>query len=170
MNTSTLLLMALLAPLIGAVLILLSARKPNLRESFTLLSAASLIVIVFSLLPQVISGARPELELFELFPGMNIGFRLEPLGMLFACIASLLWPVNSIYSIGYMRGNDEKHQTRFYICFAIAIASTMGIALSANLVTLFIFYEMLTLSTYPLVTHKGTEDAKQSGRVYLGIL
>ena len=105
-----------------------------------------------------------------MFAGMSIGFRIEPLGMLFACIASLLWLINSIYSIGYMRGNNEKNQTRFYICFAIAIASTIGIAYSANLMTLFLFYETLTLSTYPLVTHKGNEEAKQSGRIYLGIL
>ena len=170
MTTSTMLLLALVVPLIGAVLILVADRKPNLREAFTLISAASLLIIVYSLLPEVINGARPELELFQLFPGMTISFRLEPLGMLFACIASLLWPINSIYSIGYMRGNQEKKQTRFYICFAIAIASTMGIAFSANLVTLFIFYEALTLSTYPLVTHKGNDEAKRSARVYLGIL
>jgi len=85
-------------------------------------------------------------------------------------VASSLWIVNSIYSIGYMRGNDEKHQTRFYVCFAIAIASTMGLAYSANLFTLFVLYEALTLSTYPLVTHAGTESAMRAGRVYLGIL
>lgn len=90
--------------------------------------------------------------------------------MTFACVAALLWPLNSLYSIGYMRGNQEQHQTRFYICFAIAIASTIGIAFAGNLLTLFIFYEALTLSTYPLVTHKGTEEAKQAGRLYLGIL
>ena len=90
--------------------------------------------------------------------------------MLFACVAALLWPVNTLYSIGYMRGNNEQHQTRFYICFAIALSSTMGIAMAGNLLTLFICYEVLTLSTYPLVTHKGNEDAKKAGRVYLGIL
>jgi multicomponent Na+:H+ antiporter subunit D len=69
-----------------------------------------------------------------------------------------------------MRANQESHQTRFYVCFAIAIASTMGVALAGNLLTLFIFYEAISLSTYPLVTHKGTSDAIQAGRVYLGIL
>ena len=115
MSQSSILLLPLLIPLLGALLILIAASKPNLRETFTLVSAACLIIVVFSLLPDVINGARPELMLFELVPGINVGFRLEPLGMLFACIASLLWPVNSIYSIGYMRGNNEKHQTRFYI-------------------------------------------------------
>lgn len=90
--------------------------------------------------------------------------------MLFACIASFLWIVTSVYSIGYMRGNDEQHQTRFYICFAIAISSVMGLAFSANMFTLFIFYEVLTLSTYPLVTHSGTPEAMRAGRTYLGLL
>ena len=80
--------------------------------------------------------------------------------MLFALVASGLWIVNSIYSIGYMRGNDETHQTRFYVCFALALAATMGIAFAGNLLTLFLFYEVLTLVTYPLVTHHGTEDAR----------
>ncbi|MGF1525792.1 MAG: proton-conducting transporter membrane subunit [Candidatus Competibacterales bacterium] len=90
--------------------------------------------------------------------------------MLFAAIAAGLWPLNSLYSIGYMRGNDEKHQTRFYVCFAIAIASALGVAFAGNLLTLFICYEALTLSTYPLVTHKGNADAVRAGRIYLGLL
>ena len=69
-----------------------------------------------------------------------------------------------------MNANKEKHLARFYICFCIAMAAVMGIAYAENLLTLFIFYEVLTLSTYPLVSHKGTNDAKQGARVYLGIL
>ncbi|MEX2352801.1 MAG: proton-conducting transporter membrane subunit, partial [Gammaproteobacteria bacterium] len=106
----------------------------------------------------------------ELFPGIHLQLLLEPLGMLFALVAGILWIVTSIYAIGYMRGHHEKNQTRFYMCFAIAISATMGVAFSANLVTLFIFYEILTLSTYPLVTHAGTPEAKRAGRTYLGIL
>ena len=105
-----------------------------------------------------------------MLPGLPIAFEVEPLGMLFALIASGLWIVNSLYSIGYMRGNDEAHQTRFYVCFALALAATMGIAFAGNLFTLFVFYELLTLVTYPLVTHHGTEEARRGGRVYLGLL
>ena len=90
--------------------------------------------------------------------------------MLFAALASGLWLINSLYSIGYMRGNKEQHQTRFYTCFAIALGATMGIAFAANLITLFLFYEILTLSTYPLVSHKGDEKTVRSARVYLGVL
>ncbi len=170
MSHSSLILLSLMVPLIAALLIGITGRQANVREACTLTAAIVLIALVYSLLPEILAGARPEFVLFEMFAGMNIGFRIEPLGMLFACIASLLWLINSVYSIGYMRGNNEQKQTRFYICFAIAIGSTIGIAFSANLMTLFLFYEMLTLSTYPLVTHKGNEEAKQSGRMYLGIL
>ncbi|MGI9320765.1 MAG: proton-conducting transporter membrane subunit, partial [Thiogranum sp.] len=99
-----------------------------------------------------------------------IAFEIEALGMLFALVAGLLWVVTSIYSIGYMRSHNEQNQTRFFAAFAVSIAATMGIAFSANLVTLFFFYELLTLATYPLVTHAGTPEAKRGGRVYLGIL
>jgi multicomponent Na+:H+ antiporter subunit D len=103
-------------------------------------------------------------------PELTLRFRLEPLGMIYAGVAALLWPVNSLYSIGYMRGNHEKNQTRFYVCFALSISAALGIAFSGNLLTLFAFYEVLTFSTYPLVTHKGSAEAMKAGRVYLGIL
>lgn len=167
---TTRLLLALIIPLVGAVLIGLSHRRPNQREAATLITTVLLALDVFSLLPEVLAGASPAVSLGELLPGIDLAFRIEPLGMLFACIASFLWIVTSVYSIGYMRGNDEQHQTRFYICFAIAISSVMGLAFSANMFTLFIFYEVLTLSTYPLVTHSGTPEAMRAGRTYLGLL
>ena len=115
-------------------------------------------------------GGRPFVRIAEIVPGVEIAFRVEPLGMLFAALASGLWIVNSIYSIGYMRGNKESKQTRFYVFFALSLAATIGIAFAANLFTLFLFYEALTLSTYPLVSHKGDEKTVRSARVYLGIL
>lgn len=161
---------ALLTPLAGAVLIVLSHRHPNVRETVTLVTGGALFLTVASLVPDVFAGASPEAGGFVIAPGLEITFRLEPLGMLFALVASGLWLVNSIYSIGYMRGNKEHRQTMFYACFAVAIGATMGVAFSANLVTLFLFYEVLTLSTYPLVTHKATEEAVRGGRIYLMIL
>jgi multicomponent Na+:H+ antiporter subunit D len=161
---------ALLVPTAGAGLIWACGRRPNLRESMTLLSAALLFVTVLQLLPGVLAGERPELVLFDMLPGIALAFRVEPLGMLFALIASGLWIVASVYSIGYMRGNEEEHQTRFYVYFALSLAATVGVAFSANLATLFLTYEALTLVTYPLVTHHGTPEAMRAGRVYLGIL
>ena len=164
-------LAAIFWPLAGALAIALAGRvSANLREAVTMVTAAGLIYIVWGLLPGVYGGARPAVELAEIVPGIEIAFRVEPLGMLFAALASGLWIINSLYSIGYMRGNKEQNQTRFYTCFAIALGATMGIAFAANLLTLFLFYEILTLSTYPLVAHKGDEKTVRSARVYLGVL
>ena len=170
MNSEITIQAALITPLIGAVLIAFSGRWPNLRETITLVTATILFVLVASLYPEIMAGGRPSLVIGEMLPGFSIAFTVEPLGLIFACIASFLWIINSLYSIGYMRANNEKNQTRFYVCFAIALTCTMAIAFSGNMMTLFIFYEALTLCTYPLVTHAGTDKAKKSGRVYLGIL
>lgn len=161
---------ALTVPLLGAVLIGLTGRRPNLRESVTVVTAVTLFGIVLSLLPGVLRGERPELEALEFIPGIKLAFKVEPLGMIYALLASFLWIFNSIYSFGYMRATKEKSQTRFYMCFAIALASVMGIAFAGNLFTLFVFYEVLTFSTYPLVTHKRNAEAVRSGRIYLGFL
>ena len=162
--------LALLLPLVGVGLTLALSRLPNLREGCTLLVGAALLSTVASFVPDLIGGARPTLELFEFMPGFAVAFELEPLGLLFALVASGLWVVTTVYSIGYVRARHEGHQTRFYACFALAIFAAIGVALAANLLTLFVFYELLTLSTYPLVTHHGTEKAMRGGRVYLGIL
>jgi multicomponent Na+:H+ antiporter subunit D len=164
-------LLAILLPLAGAAGIGLAGRvSANVREAVTLLTAGGLALTVWSLLPSVMAGGRPAVTVTELLPGVELAFRVEPLGMLFAALASGLWIVNSLYSIGYMRGNNEKHQTRFYVMFAVSLAATMGVAFAGNLITLFLFYEMLTLSTYPLVSHKGDANTVRSARVYLGIL
>ena len=171
MNAQDTILLALILPLAGAVAIALAGRiNANLRETVTLVTAGGLAATVWSLLPGVMAGERPGVTVTELLPGIEIAFRVEPLGMLFAALASGLWIVNSLYSIGYMRGNNEQNQTRFYVMFAVSLAATMGVAFAGNLITLFLFYEMLTLSTYPLVAHKGDENTVRSARVYLGIL
>ncbi len=170
-------LLAIYIPLIGAFAIALSGRWQNLREGLTLTTAAALLATVVSIVPRVLApnfwagyAKAPALHLAEVVPGVFLELKVEPLGMIFALIASSLWILNSIYSIGYMRANQERNQTRFYVCFALAIASVMGLAFAGNLFTLFVFYEMLTLTTYPLVAHKGTPEALRSARVYLGIL
>lgn len=162
--------LSLLVPAAGAAATALARRAPNLRETLTLVTAALLLACVLQLLPAVSAGARPSWTLLTLLPGLQITFTVEPLGLLFALIASGLWIVSTVYSIGYMRGNREGNQTRFFVCFALAIAATMGIALAGNLFTLFVFYELLTLVTYPLVTHHGDDKARRGGRVYLALL
>ena len=157
-------------PLAGAALVVALGRWPNLREAASLATAGWLFLEVLALLPAVEAGERPAAVLTAVIPEIPIAFEVEPLGMMFALVASFLWIVTTIYSIGYMRGHGESNQTRFYACFAIAIASAIGVAFAANLLTLFVFYEVLTLSTYPLVTHSGTDEARRGGRVYLGVL
>ncbi|HKJ15824.1 MAG TPA: monovalent cation/H+ antiporter subunit D family protein [Xanthomonadales bacterium] len=171
MSESQLMIMAVLVPLFGAVVIAIAGRiSANVREACTLITAGALAWITWSIAPAVYRGGRPEILIHEVIPGIELAFRAEPLGIMFALLASSLWIVNSIYSIGYMRGNNETNQTRFYVLFAVSLAATMGIAFSANLITLFLFYEALTLATYPLVAHKGDPATVKTARIYLGIL
>ncbi|MES1933575.1 NADH dehydrogenase (quinone) [Salinisphaera shabanensis T35B1] len=157
-------------PALMSLLVAGCGRWPNIRESVSVATAAVLFAGIALFIDPVTSGERPSLTLFEVLPGVGLTFTLEPLGLLFALVASGLWPLTTIYAAGYMRGNEEHAQTRFFVCFALAISAAIGIAFSGNLLTLFIFYEMLTLSTYPLVTHHGDVESRNGGRVYLGIL
>ena len=163
-------LLVLLIPLLGTVFIGLFRSRPNLREAATLITGTLLFLVVLSLWPEIMAGGRPHLTLGTPIPGIPLYLEVEPLGYLFSLVASFLWIVTSLYAIGYMRGHHEKNQTRFYIFFAVAISATMGVAFAGNLFTLFLFYEVLTLCTFPLVTHHQTEAAKKAGRIYLGIL
>jgi len=170
MTPETAILAAICLPVLGAVLICLTGSKPNVREAVTLTTAIALFGLVLIVFSSVASGGRPEVTLIEMFPGLSLSFKVEPLGAVFGIIASGLWILTSVYAIGYMRGHHEKNQTRFYACFALALASTIGVAFAGNMLTLFTFYEVLSVCTYPLVTHSGTAEAKRAGRIYLGIL
>jgi multicomponent Na+:H+ antiporter subunit D len=170
LTASLALQLCLLVPLLGAAGIVAAGRWPNLREAVTLVTAGSLFAAVLVVLVGLLNGDMPTVVLAEPVPGIPLALRPEPLGMLFALLASGLWIVTSVYSIGYMRAKREAHQTRFYLCFAIALFGAMGVAFAANLLTLFVFYEVLTLSTYPLVAHSGTPEAVRGARTYLGIL
>lgn len=162
--------LSLAVPALGAVLVALFGRWPNLRETFTIATGLALVMVVVTLVPGVLQGHTPRVVLLEVLPRIPLALKVEPLGLMFALIASMLWVVTSLYSIGYMRGHHERNQTRFYTAFAVAIACTMGVAFAGNMFTLFLFYEALTISTYPLVTHHGTEEARRGGRTYLGVL
>ncbi len=160
-------LAAVLISLVGSIPIMLSGRRPNVRESWTILIALGKVIIVASLLPAVLAGGGFEFTIAEVIPGVPIALRVDAMGMFFALVASLLWLLTSIYSIGYMRALNEHAQTRFYASFAVAISATLGVAFAANLLTLYLFYEILSLSTYPLVTHEQNAEARKSGRKYL---
>jgi multicomponent Na+:H+ antiporter subunit D len=170
MSMQTHYLLMLIIPLLTACGVLALHRRPNLRETVTLAGGASLLLVVLSLASTFDPQAPVTLQLMQPMDGLSLAFRLEPLGLIFALVAGILWPVTSLYAIGYMRAHHEDNQTRFYTAFAVSIFATMAIALSANLLTLFLSYEMLTLFTLPLVTHAGTDKARRAGWTYLGIL
>ena len=171
MDTNEIHLLLCFAIPLFAVFTSATVKHANLRDSLTLIAAGALfanVLKLFSLFKQ--NPENIKLTAWEIFPKISIEFSLEPLGMIFAIVISFLWIVSSLYSIGYMRGNKEKNHNKFFSFFALSIFSAFGIALSSNMMTLFIFYELLTICTYPLVTHSGTDEAKKSGRIYLGVL
>ncbi|NOZ76239.1 MAG: monovalent cation/H+ antiporter subunit D family protein [Euryarchaeota archaeon] len=164
-------LMAVLVSLGAVPLILASKRNPNVREAWTIIAAVLKFAIVASMLPIVLSGNVVEYTLYQfspaLLPGLELKFRADAFGMFFATIASFLWILTSLYSIGYMRSLKEHAQTRYFMCFAVSLSATMGIAFAANLLTLFIFYEILSIITYPLVIHEESREAVWAGKKYL---
>jgi multicomponent Na+:H+ antiporter subunit D len=170
LSLESLLQLSILLPVLATVGIIAAGRRPNLRETVTIATSLAVFYFVIRLYQGLEQGEVISVQWWQLVPGLRLSFTIEPLGMIFALVASFLWIITTVYAIGYMRSHHEQNQTRFYACFAIAIGSVMGIAFAANLFTLFVFYEVLTLSTYPLVTHAGTPEAKKGGRIYLGIL
>jgi len=161
-------LYAVLAPLGGAVLILVTGNKrPNLREAWTLLAALAQCVFVYAMLSPVLQGSVIEYSLVTIYRDTAFMFRVDAFGMVFALLSSFLWVIVSIYSIGYMRSLQEHAQTRYFCCFALALMGAVGVALAGNLITLFMFYEILTISTFPLVVHKETPEAMKAGQKYL---
>ncbi|MCF8029110.1 MAG: monovalent cation/H+ antiporter subunit D family protein [Desulfobacteraceae bacterium] len=152
---------------LAVIPVLISARKPNVREIWTFAAALIKFGIIASMVPAILAGHTLEFTIAPLFAGIAFKLKVDAFGLLFALVASFLWIVTSAYSIGYMRGLDEHSQTRYYCFFAAALSATIGVAFSANLLTLYIFYEILSLSTYPLVTHHQDREARSSGRKYL---
>ncbi|MEO0341947.1 MAG: proton-conducting transporter membrane subunit [Pseudomonadota bacterium] len=170
MGILNLILAVIIVPGLAAFTNWIFAKRPNLRDTLTLLIAFATFGLVLTLFRQVGSASLAPMTLLEVFPGITLAFHVEPLGMMFAMIASGLWILTHIYGVGYMRGNNEKAHAQFFACFAVAISAVMALAFSANLFTLFLFYEVLTVSTYPLVAHKGTAEAIRGARIYIGIL
>lgn len=163
-------LFACLASLLAVIPILLFRKTPNLREAATIGAGALKLAIVLTMLPGILEGKVYEFTFFEAVKGVPLAFRVDSIGMLFALVASSLWILTSFYAIGYMRGAKEAGQTRFFCFFAISLSATLGVAFAANLFTLYVFYEMLSLATYPLVTHHQDKEARSGGRTYLTYL
>ncbi|CCC39727.1 cation:proton antiporter [Haloquadratum walsbyi] len=160
-------LIAVILPAIGIAGIVLSRRYQNIREGATIITAVSTVAIIASLLPAVLAGNVYITNLGSFVPGVAFTLRADALGTLFALLASFLWVITSFYSIGYMRGLDEHAQTRYFASFAGSVSAAIGVAFASNLIILYIFYELLTVATYPLVTHDESDAARAAGRKYL---
>ncbi len=176
-------LLAISCPFICVFLIMLFRKRPNIREGCTIFASILQFLIIISMAPIIVAGNVIECQLFTIFTGLDFVFRVDAFGLIFAITSSFLWILVSSYSIGYMRTLREHAQTRYYACFALAIFGAVGIALSQNLITMYFFYEALTVSTYPLVAHNGlpewghkaeeseeAEEARFAGRKYLAYL
>jgi multicomponent Na+:H+ antiporter subunit D len=161
------LLLAVLAPLLGAGLIMATGKRPNVREAVSFLAAVTLFSITVSLVPAVRAGKTLHFTIFELLPNLSVSLRADPLSMIFAVAASFLWVLTVFYSAGYMRGLEEHAQTRFSTCFALALFGAIGCAFSDNLLTLYLFYEIVSVTTYPLVAHHQDDEGYEGGQKYL---
>ena len=164
-------LFVILCPAIAAALILASRNQPNIREGWTIAASLATFLLVLSMAPEILKGETIKYILFQpMFKNIYIGFKVDAFGEIFAITTSSLWILVSIYSIGYMRALKEHAQTRYYFAFCLAIFGAIGVALSANLLTMFIFYEIITVSTYPLVIHEQTPEALRAGHKYFAYL
>jgi len=160
-------LLAVLASLLAVPLILKTGDRPNVREFWSILAGIVKFSLVMSMAPAIFSGHTIEYTLVSgFYQGIDIKFRVDAFGLLFATVSSFLWIVTTCYSIGYMRAGKEHAQTRYYSCFAVSLSATIGVAFSANLVTLFVFYEILSLATVPLVGHEETPEAIEGAKKY----
>ena len=170
MSVETALKIGIFAPLITALLVPFLAVRVNFRDAAGPIGGVVSFIAALHVAHDVLQGGVPEWTILTIADGLSLSFKVTPLGAIFGMVASGLWILAALYTTGYMRGNHESHQTRFAICYAIAVHAAIAIAWSGNLMVLFIFYEILTFSTYPLVTHKESQEAIRAGRLYMAIL
>lgn len=166
-NTPSLIFVTTAIPMVTALFIMFSGKRPNIRESWAVIGAVLTFLSVVNLLPLVFQGVHPEHTFFTLYSGISVKFRLDGMGLLFAGTSSFLWILAAFYCVGYMRGLNEHAQTRFYVCYAISVGGAMGAAFAGNLFTLYLFYEIVSIATYPLVMHHQDEEGYEGGKKYI---
>jgi len=159
--------LAVIIPLIGALVVMTMNNRPNLREAISSCASVLLFITVLSFIPALKAGHTLVYPVFNILPGLSITLRADGFSMIFAMVASSLWMIAVFYSMGYMRAHDEPCQTRFNACFALAIFGAIGVALSDNLFTLYLFYEIVSICTYPLVAHHQDEEGYSGARKYI---
>ena len=165
---SSKLLVAILVPLFGSLAVMLTGKKhPNLRESCSVTAAVLMFAIIASMVPDILAGRTLHYGIFKILPGITVTLRADAFSMIFALAASFLWILAAFYSMGYMRGLNEHAQTRFNACFALSLFGAMGVAFSDNLFTLYLFYEIVSICTYPLVAHHQDQEGYDGARKYI---
>ncbi|MDR9405650.1 MAG: proton-conducting transporter membrane subunit [Spiribacter sp.] len=157
-------------PFLGALAIALAASRPTLRDTLCWIFPVPFFIAIVGMVDPVVSGVEPTHHLLTLLPGLDVAFAVRPLGLTFTLLASTLWLLATPYALGYMKHGGYEHIGRFMACYAIALGAVAGIAFAENLLTLYLFYEILSISTYPLVAHTGTEKARRGARTYLALL
>jgi multicomponent Na+:H+ antiporter subunit D len=148
----------------GCVIFFLGEESHRLRTALNLFGAGMKIVLVAVLLEGVFSGETFEWS-WEMAPGVVLALGADANSVLFVTLSSVLWLLTTIYAVGYLE--DSPNRSRFFGFFSLCVTATVGIALAANLITFLVFYELLTISTFPLVVHRGTQKATRAGVVYL---
>ena len=165
---SSKLLFAILTPLVGTLGVMLCGEKrPNLREACSVVAAVTMFLIIYSMVPEVLAGSTYKFNMFNIIAGVSVTLRADAFSMIFALAASFLWILAAFYSMGYMRSLEEHAQTRFNACFALALFGAMGVAFSDNLFTMYLFYEIVSVCTYPLVAHHQDEEGYAGARKYI---
>ena len=142
-------------------------KTPNAREGVSFIAAALTFLFMLWITPGVLRGEINTFTLFTILPGITVKLCADGLTMIFGIVASFLWFLATSYNVGYMRGLNEHAQTRYYFCFAIAIFGAVGVAMSANIFTLYLFYEIISIFTYPLVAHHQDEEGFSGARKYM---
>ncbi len=159
-----------LASPFACALLAASLRRGGYQTAVLIVPFITLVGVVLLALRFALYDEGAALPLTQLIAGMTIGFKVEALGLVFALVVAVLWPISMLYSLSYCEAGSLDHRPRFFACFSLAIGSALAMAFAADLLTLWIFYEVLTLSTYPLVVHYGDDRSRASGRLYLGFL
>lgn len=148
----------------GLIIFTLAEESVRLRTLLNLTGALSKLLLVGMMLWGVFHEATFESR-FDLLPGLPLLLRADALSLLFITLSAQLWFLTTIYAVGYLE--QSPHRSRFFGFFSLCVTATVGVAMAGNLLTFILFYEMLTLSTYPLVVHRGTEVARRAGATYL---
>lgn len=148
----------------GLVIFVLPEQRVGLRSALNLLGAVSKLAFVALMLQGVAAGADYGFR-YSVLPGIELVFKADALALLFVTLSTVLWLFTTVYAIGYLEGSP--HRSRFFGFFSLCVTATVGLAMAGNLYTFFVCYELLTLSTYPLVVHRGTPQAMRGGTVYL---